>query len=330
VSRLARLALLAGVLGAVLLVALVGGAAARAASPSPFGPDAREDAPANRPATSSPRLLRAAASLRRDPLYVDPELAWTLDAAAQDRLRRDLRAARVPVLVAVLPSVDEDESGGDSERTLQALQRLLRRDAVYVTADQRGWFDVASMGIPLDLSIPFSLTMPRSRLSGLDGGSGDQEASADQAASGGQQAPGDQEAPGKEDGSEERDAPGYTSLPVRLRKMLGYVAAAGPGTPNGPVDDVRPLDELSSTRGYDVTEDVVASIVMGLVLGLTAAGVVLGIRKVVIDASPAAGAPPARSPSFDRGSARGKRPGGKRPGGERRPRAGRRCRRRGA
>jgi hypothetical protein len=102
--------------------------------------------------------------------------------------------------------------------------------------------------------------------------------------------------------------------------MLGYVAAAGPGTPNGVIDDVRPLDELSFTSGYDVTEDVVASIVMGLILGLTAAALVLWIRKAVISSRPVA-------PSGERAGPRTDR---KRPGGRRRRRGGRRRGRRGA
>jgi hypothetical protein len=271
------------------LSAVLVGAPGTARAADPFSEERTEKAVRDRPATESLRLRRAAEALRKDPLYVDPELDWTLDAAEQRRLRRGLREARVPVLVTVLPRVDEDESGGDPERVLQALQRLVRRDAVYVVADQRGWFDLASMGIPLDLSIPYSLTMPRRTW----GTSGDED--------------------------REPDAPGHTTLAARLQEMLGYVAAAKPGAPNGPIDDVRPLDELSSAGGYDVTEDVVAASIMGVVLGLIAAGVVLGIRRLVI-----APVPPAR-----RGGAVDAAPR-RRPRGRRRGEGGKRRGRRGA
>lgn len=295
-----RRALLSAVGMLVALALAVAGFASlppSAGAASPFDQDEVQKAVEDRPATDSPRLRRAADALRSDPLYVDPELSWVLTAAEQRSLRRALGKARVPVVVAVLPSIDEDESGGDSERTLQALQRLLRRDAVYVTADQRGWFDLASMGIPLDLSVPYSLTMPRRNLRTL----GDEE--------------------------REPDAPGHASLAERLEKMLDYVAVAEPGTPNGPIadDDVRPLDELSSASGYDATEDVIAASVMGVFLGLVAAGIVLGIRKLVISPVPdpagrgSSGGPRRRQPGGRSGGRSGKRRG---KGGKRRGRRG--------
>lgn len=276
---------------AVLLFAAFAVAGAWPSSPdasSPFKRDDPDGAARSSPATASPRLRRAAEALRRDPLYVDPELAWMVDAEAQRGLRRRLVGARVPVLVAVLPSVDEDESGGDTRRTLQALQRLVGRDAVYVAAEQRGWFDVGSVGIPLDLSIPYSLAMPSRITVSADGADGD------------------------------RRRETVTTLAARLEKMLGYVAAAGPGSPNGIIDDVSDLDPLPGSEGYDVTEDVVAAAVMGTILGLIAAAVVLGIRRLVVGRRTAAGG---RSGGKSRGGGRGAP--GRASGGGRRSRAGR-------
>jgi hypothetical protein len=282
---------------AVVAVAWSAGApAARGASP--FQPDDEATTASDTRPVVSPRLRRAAEALRTDPLYVDPELAWTLDGRARSSMRAALRAARVPVLVAVLPSLDEDESGGDTRRVLQVLQRLLRRDAVYITVDQRGWIDLASMGIPLDLGIPYELTMPRSTY--------DRPADAD--------ADGDGDADGKASADADAadragDVPpaSHASLPGRLREMLRIIAAAGPGTPNGPVDDPDPIDPLPGRGTPNTTGDVVAAGVVGAVLGLGLAGVVLAVRRAVLRRSPVATVREGRGGRAGRGGPSGAR-----------------------
>jgi hypothetical protein len=209
-----------------------------------------------RAATGTPdergRLGVAAAALRRDPLYVDDELSWMLDADQDRSLRRDLRDARVPVLVAVLPSLTEDESGGDTRRVLRTLQQRVGRDAVYVTVDQRGWFDVASVGIPLDLSIPYSLLSP----------------------------PHD-ERPYEQQEADPRP-PGWTSVPDRMRELLRYVRVAKSGPPNEIVDADR-ISPLATLPGHHApandSEDVVAAGAFGLFFGLLAASGVLAIGR---------------------------------------------------
>jgi hypothetical protein len=238
------------------LPASVPGALARAQAASPFAPDDGQEARADVPAGPSSRLRRAVEALRRAPLYVEPELGWTLDGKTRRRLEGDLREARVPVVVAVLPSLDEDESGGDTERVLQTLQRELRKDAVYVTVDQDGRMDLASMGIPLDLRIPYSLLRPP-----RDGGV-------------------------FSDRPDVPPTPGYVSVPGRLRQMLSHIAVAEAGPPNAMIDDVDPIDPLFRGEADGVAGDVVALSITGVLLGLTVAGALLLARALYIAATP--------------------------------------------
>lgn len=198
------------------------------------------------------RLDRAADALRRGPLFVEDELSWMLDADATRSLRHDLAQARVPVLVAYLPSLTEDESGGDTRRTLRALQQKVGRDGVYVTVDQRGAMDLASVGVPLDLMIPFSLLLPPRDERPIE-------------------AQVDDPPPG-----------GWTSVPDRLGRVLRRVRDAKSGQPNGIVDDVRPLATLPGHHGpTNSAQDIVALGFVGLVVGLSVAAMILTVRRSV-------------------------------------------------
>lgn len=234
--------------------AMLASVATLGAVPSSAGAQSSTSATAAASAPAEPRgrLDVAAADLRRGPLHVQDELTWMLDADATRTLRRDLADARVPVLVAFLPSLPEDESGGDSQRVLQALQRKVGRDAVYVTVDQRGWIDLASVGIPLDLSIPMSLTMPPRDERSFE----EQEAD-----------------PGPE---------GWTTVPDRLRRVLRYVRIAESGPPNAVIDDVRPLRELSGRAGpVNSSQEIAAIGVLGAIIGVGGALIILRIRRAV-------------------------------------------------
>lgn len=187
------------------------------------------------------RLDDAAAGLRESPLYVDPELGWILDARQRRDLTRTLRDADVPVLVAVLPHLESDESGGDGERMVRGLQDRLRRDAVYIVSDERGALELASMGVPRDLRIPYSLTYA--------------ELSAERPADGGPLA----------------------GAVGRLGQIVARVNAAGPGPPNGPTEPTQPLRPVnaplsSGGRGLEVGDDIVAPLIVGAALGLTLLG----------------------------------------------------------
>jgi hypothetical protein len=229
-------------------------AAAPLATDPPFATDGpSSDAEDDRAAGAVPstaRLDRLAAVLRREPLAVDPEVDWMFDAAEHRALERALRGARVPVLVAALPMVDEDESGGDSERILRTLQQRVGRKALYVVVDQRGRMDLASVGVPLDLSIPYSLMVPTR----------DERPYEEQARNPGPRT--------------------WESVPGRLRGVLAAVAKAAPGPPNGVVDDPRPLEELDHDHAQDrLREDTIVLTVVGAILGVGAAAVVLVVLR---------------------------------------------------
>lgn len=80
------------------------------------------------------RTERVTDGLRGDPVYADAESAPDLSAAQRAELSKRVRTLDVPVLIAVVPMVREDESAGDGDLFAATLHRSLRRDAVYVVA----------------------------------------------------------------------------------------------------------------------------------------------------------------------------------------------------
>lgn len=52
---------------------------------------------------------------------------------------RTLRASPVDFHVALVPTFEADESGGDAHRVVVALHRRLRRPGVYLVIDQYGY-----------------------------------------------------------------------------------------------------------------------------------------------------------------------------------------------
>jgi len=114
------------------------------------------------PAAGAGRLDVLAQELREQPLAIDSELSWFFDAAQRRRLVRTLRGSPVDVHVALLPLVQDDESGGDGDRVVVALHRRLRRPGVYLVIDEQGYFDVGSYAVPREqVSVPFDLRVPR-------------------------------------------------------------------------------------------------------------------------------------------------------------------------
>ncbi|CAB4921987.1 unannotated protein [freshwater metagenome] len=265
------------------VVPLAAGSSIATASPlaagSPFGGD--EDAGSADGGASSgdprpDRLARIAAELRRSRFVVDPELDWQYDGRTRRSVERALRGARIAVFVVALPATDEDESGGDLERVVQALQRRVGRPGLYVAIDQEGRMDLASVGVPLDLRISFSLLYP-SR----------------------------DDRPYEQQERDPAPAP-WTTVPGRLGEMLAAVAKARPGPPNGIVDDVAELSSLpGEARDERNREDAIFGVVGGLLLGLVLAGVGLGIAAGVRSVR-AAG--PGRGPGGGGGAGTGGRP----------------------
>lgn len=246
---------------------------------------------------STARIDRVVRQLRRGPLAIDPELRWMLDDRTEERVRRMLADSDVPVLVAVLPSEDEDESGGDTRRVLQSLQRGVGKDAVYVTVDQRGRFDLASLGIDRSLEISYSLLLPPRDDRPYDQQEGDPR------------------------------PPGWASVPDRLQTIVTTSNQAGPGTPNGVVDRVRPLEPVDRTnyRANRNREDAIAATSVGLVLGVVVALTFIGIRGAVRSARAEAASGTAGRGGGRSGGGNAARKGRAGPGGgRRRKRKGRR------
>lgn len=251
---------------------------ATAADGSPAD-SASADAGAAGAAPAAARLDAVIATLRRSALSVDPELAWIFDARTRARLERTLERSAVPILVAILPLLDEDESGGDGDRVLRALQQGVGRDAAYVVVDQRGRFSLASIGIRRSLEIPYGLLNPPY----------DRRPIEEQV---------DDPAP-----------PGWASIADRLGTIVETAEASGPGEPNGLVRVRSALDPLDRTdyaaerRREDAIFGVVAGVFGGIVLGLLFLGVRGGIR---------AARDQPRSGRGNAGGGRGTRPGGRR------------------
>lgn len=109
------------------------------------------------PAQGADRLARAAAALERSPLFVHPDLLSLLPREERAQITRDLRRSPVPVRVAVLPVIAEDESEGDRERVLFGIQKRLDRAGVLVVVDQDGLFALHSFRVMRNLEIPVSL-----------------------------------------------------------------------------------------------------------------------------------------------------------------------------
>jgi hypothetical protein len=114
------------------------------------------------PAAAAPaadRLDRAAAALKREPLYVHPDLLWLMPEGARGQVARALRESSEPLYIAVLPLLDEDESGGIDQRALDGLRRRVGRPGRYLLMDDQGSIRVRTAdGKPIEL--PTELRFP--------------------------------------------------------------------------------------------------------------------------------------------------------------------------
>jgi hypothetical protein len=63
-------------------------------------------------AQTSGVLDAAASRLKSDPVYVDDRAERKVDAAAADRLRRQIRSSESPIFIAILPASATEEAGG--------------------------------------------------------------------------------------------------------------------------------------------------------------------------------------------------------------------------
>ncbi|HYI17857.1 MAG TPA: hypothetical protein VD836_04065 [Solirubrobacteraceae bacterium] len=189
------------------------------------------------PAVGAGRLDVLAAQLRERPLAIDSELAWFFTPAEQRRLVRTLRRSPVDFRVAVLPQVEEDESGGDGQRIVASLyQRLRRRPGIYLVVDEHGYLDVGIYSVPRDVFVPFEDKLPPTGHPGRPGG----------------------------------------EVAERLERIAADVAAAPPGqTTDRPYP--RPLEPYENWRlrrhGESTGDTALGAAVVGGILGVFAGGV---------------------------------------------------------
>lgn len=116
------------------------------------------------PAHAEDRLDRAAAGLKSSPLYVHPELQFLLPEADRALILTHLREAYMPfdVKVVALPSIESDESGGEADRMLWALNdRLPKAKRLLINVDQRGNFELLKIDLDRDFDVPFELEYAR-------------------------------------------------------------------------------------------------------------------------------------------------------------------------
>jgi hypothetical protein len=77
---------------------------------------------------------RAAAALRRDPVYVDSAARLAMPPASAGAVRQRIRHASTPVYVAVLPGAALREAGNDPNRLARAIASALGRAATVAVA----------------------------------------------------------------------------------------------------------------------------------------------------------------------------------------------------
>ncbi|MDA0182838.1 hypothetical protein OJ997_21175 [Solirubrobacter phytolaccae] len=112
------------------------------------------------PARAEDRLDRAATGLKAAPLYVHPELDFLIPERDRTLILTALRDAYLPfdVKVVVMPSVEADESGGEADRMLWALNdRLPKVKRLLIGVDQRGNFELLKVNLSRNVDVPFEL-----------------------------------------------------------------------------------------------------------------------------------------------------------------------------
>jgi hypothetical protein len=112
------------------------------------------------PARAEDRIDRAAAGVLASPVYVHPELVYLIPEADRTLIATQLRDANVPydVKVVALPSVEADESGGEADRMLWAIDdRLPKMPRLLIGVDQRGNFELLLARLDRDLDVPFEI-----------------------------------------------------------------------------------------------------------------------------------------------------------------------------
>ncbi|MEU5882207.1 hypothetical protein [Spirillospora sp. NPDC047279] len=108
------------------------------------------------PPGADKRLTRVTTALARDPLFVDPDLSFTLNGADRARVKTAMattsQALGTPVFVILIPNPQESETQGRGDALLHALHERLGRDGLYLMADSRARFEVEGFNVPRRVS----------------------------------------------------------------------------------------------------------------------------------------------------------------------------------
>lgn len=123
------------------------------------------------PASAAGRLDTVAQALRTDPVFVSIDMQDAFPPALARATRERIAQLDPPfrLLVAVLPLLNEDESGGDADRVLYGLaDRLGPEPTVLVLVSQRGVVDVLPSRVDRDVELDFDLRYGPSSRESLD------------------------------------------------------------------------------------------------------------------------------------------------------------------
>jgi hypothetical protein len=112
---------------------------------------------AQAPAHAADRVDRVAAALRQSPVFVDPDVSYLLDARQRADLETQIRGVGVPVYLAAVPLVSQDESGGDGEYLAYLLHRRLGLPGIYLIVGPRDDVEWMSYQVPRSDDIDFDL-----------------------------------------------------------------------------------------------------------------------------------------------------------------------------
>jgi hypothetical protein len=98
------------------------------------------------PAAQAGRLIdRAAAALRNDEVYVDPNAEARISSSDAQRLRSEISSRQAgPMYVAILPDAAKNEAGGSVRGVASALQQALGRDGSYAVVAGHSFFGAST------------------------------------------------------------------------------------------------------------------------------------------------------------------------------------------
>lgn len=98
-----------------------------------------------------------ARSLLSSPLYVHPDMAWMFTPAAEEQIKRVLRASPVRVFVVAVPFDIDDDMSDYASYYLDQLYRRMHQAGVYLAVGPSGFISDAEYLVPRDINLPVSV-----------------------------------------------------------------------------------------------------------------------------------------------------------------------------